>query len=338
MAWLGIDVGGANVKVADGQTFATTHAFALWKQPKELTLCLRQLIAESPPCDHVVATMTGELADCFATKREGVQHILLALEEAAASRHLRVYTSDGRFVTAAVARRDPMIVAAANWHALACFAARFTNHPRALLVDVGSTTTDILPLDRAALAALGTTDTQRLAAGALLYTGVSRSPVCAVARRVPYRDHVVPLAQELFATMRDVYLLLGELPEDPTDCETADGRAATKAQARTRLGRMICAEDVEFHHKDAAVFAESVAEDHASLVAAALRPWLEEDVALDVIVSGAGEFLARRALTEAGHRGDVISMARKLGAQISHAATAHALAVLAREGRAGEQP
>ena len=211
MAWLGLDVGGANVKVADGDSFATTHAFALWKHPEELTLCLRQLIAESPPCDHVVATMTGELADCFANKNEGVQHILSALEEAVASRHLRVYTSDGRFVTAAVAHRNPATVAAANWHALARFAVRFVDHPRALLVDIGSTTTDILPLDSNALDAVGTTDTQRLASGALLYTGISRSPVCAIARRVPYRDHVVPIAQELFATMRDVYLLLGDL-------------------------------------------------------------------------------------------------------------------------------
>jgi probable H4MPT-linked C1 transfer pathway protein len=331
MAWLGIDVGGANLKVADGATFAATHPFALWKQPDDLPLRLRQVIAESPPCDHVVATMTGELADCYANKMEGVERILSALEEAVASRHLRIYACDGRFVTAAVAHRQPATVAAVNWHALARFVARFTRHPQALVVDIGSTTTDILPLDETQLAGIPTTDTQRLASGSLLYTGVSRSPVCAVARRTPYRNDVVPVAQELFATVRDVYLLLGDLPEDPTDSNTADGKAATKAMARVRMGRMLCADETEFHHKDAAIFAQSVAEDHTALVAEALRAWLENDAEADVVLSGCGEFLARRALKEAGHQGKVISLVRELAAPTSSAATAHALAVLARE-------
>ena len=166
-----------------------------------------------------------------------------------------------------------------------------------------------------------------------MYTGVMRSPVCAVARKVPYRDVVLPVAQELFATMKDVYLLMGDVPEDPTDCETADGKPATKAMARARLGRMICADEPEFHHKDAAICAESIAEDHVAMIAEALRPWLGDDRAAQVIISGAGEFLARKALQTAGHQGAVTSLTKELGSQTSSAATAHALAVLASEGR-----
>lgn len=334
MAWLGIDVGGANVKVSDGKQFAATHAFAMWKDPDGLPQQLRQVIAESPMCDHVAASMTGELADCFASKRDGVHHILAALEDAAASRHLRVYSSRGRFVTAAVARRNPVDVAAANWHALARFASRFTGHSRALLVDIGSTTTDILPLDSTALDAVGRTDTLRMASGALLYTGVVRSPVCAVGRKTPYREHLLPIAHEVFATMRDVYILLGDLSEDLADSNTADGTPATKANSRARLGRMICADEAEFHHKDAAVLAESLAEDHGSFVAAALGPWLEENAETDVVISGCGEFLARRALKKAGHKGDVISLNQELGGQMSTAATACALVALADESLA----
>ncbi len=247
MSWLGIDIGGANLKFADGVDFAATHAFELWKSPELLTDRLRQLLAESPPSDHVVATMTGELADCFENKTDGVLHIVQALESAAAGRHLRFYSTDGRFVTAQFAINHPMKVAASNWHALARFVERLTRpDTTGILVDIGSTTTDIVPIVPDPCGVCGATDTQRLGAGSLIYTGVSRSPVCAVAQYVPYRGQRLPVAQEWFATMRDVYTLSGDLPEDSHDYGTADRRPATKAAARRRLGRVICATNRNF--------------------------------------------------------------------------------------------
>ena len=76
IGWLALDIGGANIKVADGLGFAATTAFSLWREPTRLTDALRAVLAGSPPADHLAVTMTGELADCFATKAEGVQKIL----------------------------------------------------------------------------------------------------------------------------------------------------------------------------------------------------------------------------------------------------------------------
>src|SRR5438132_14083158 len=84
MNWLALDIGGANLKVADGRGFAASRPFPLWQTPQHLAVALRSLIAESPPADHLAATMTGELADCFATKAEGVRFIVDAFVEAAA--------------------------------------------------------------------------------------------------------------------------------------------------------------------------------------------------------------------------------------------------------------
>ena len=47
------------------------------------------------------------------------------------------------------------------------------------------------------------------------------------------------VAAELFATTLDVYLTLGLIREDATDCDTANGRPATRAFARARLARML---------------------------------------------------------------------------------------------------
>jgi len=56
----------------------------------------------------------------------------------------------------------------------------------ALLIGMGSTTTDIIPIVAAAVAARGYTDAERLATGELGYAGLVRSLAFASASRVPF--------------------------------------------------------------------------------------------------------------------------------------------------------
>lgn len=332
MKWLAMDIGGANIKVADGQGYASSHGFRLWVDSAMLAQQLRTMIAESPGCDHLVVTMTGELADCFETKSEGVRYILDAVQEAADGRHTRVYLNDGRLVTLAVAQSNPLLAGSSNWHALARFACRFAPHGVSLLIDIGSTTSDIIPLQDGRPVNLGTTDTDRLLHGELVYTGVERSPLCGVVSSVPYRGQLCPVAQEVFATTRDVYILLGKLPEHPTDTNTADGRPATRRQARIRLGRMLAATEEQFNHRDAVVIAEAVADVQAAqIVAAAKRVRSRVGTPARVIISGHGEFLARRVVEQMPILAPVTSLSTEFGASVSRSAPAHALAVLARE-------
>ena len=176
--------------------------------------------------------MTGELADCFATKTEGVEFIIAALQKAADGRHTRLYLTNGALVAPAIALRTPLLAAASNWHALARFAGSLTDGGPALLIDIGTTTCDLIPIVDGRPAAVGQTDTDRLQSGELVYTGVERSPLCAVVGRAPYRGAMCPLAQEFFATTWDVYLTLGALPEQPQCTHTANHRPATRAGAR----------------------------------------------------------------------------------------------------------
>src|SRR5438477_275211 len=78
-AVLGLDVGGANLKAAHTDGTARSRPFALWKEPAALAERLRSLRGEFPAFDRLAVTMTGELCDCFATRREGVRHILNAV-------------------------------------------------------------------------------------------------------------------------------------------------------------------------------------------------------------------------------------------------------------------
>lgn len=333
MNWLALDIGGANLKLADGKGYADFRPFALWREPENLAHQLRTLISEAPPCDHLAATMTGELADCFATKSDGVRFILEALKEAADGRHTRIYLTDGAMVAPQMAMTNPELAAASNWHALAAFASRYVKQETGLLIDIGSTTCDLIPLADGRPVISGITDTARLLSGELVYTGVERSPVFGLADTVPYRGQACPMAQELFATSLDVYLILGDLPEQPENTHSADGRPATRQAARDRLARSVCADRQSFNDQDSRDVAVALAHSQQDRICRAARGVLDaQPLPLStVVLSGQGEFLARRVADQFDFSPKCVSLTEELGPEISRCGPAHALAVLARE-------
>ncbi len=183
------------------------------------------------------ATMTGELADAFPSRAEGVARLAEILARAIAPVPLRLYGGRAGFVDPAGAAAHADSIASANWHAAAALAGRSV--PDALLVDMGSTTTDLIPVAAGHPAGAGYTDAERLACGELVYTGLVRTPVMALCQRAPFAGAWTPLANELFATAADVYRLLGELPEGADQMPSADGREKTAAASRARLARMV---------------------------------------------------------------------------------------------------
>lgn len=332
--WLGLDVGGAYLKVADGRQYAAARFFPLWRDVGRLGEELADLLAAAPRAETLAVTMTGELADCFETKAEGVRTILDELTMAAAGRRIWVYMLDGRLVEQSEAAECPSDAAASNWHALARFAGRYAPRGGALLIDVGSTTTDLVPLADGKPAARGRTDPARLLHGELVYTGVLRSPVCGLLTALPWQGQLCPVAHEFFATTFDAFLILGDLPEDVGNTQTADGRPATRAAARDRLARSICADREMFDWSDAEAAATAIARAQLARLGIAAQRVLRRMAGPPetVIVSGQGEFVARRLLERLRLAAPIVSLADELGPVVSRAATAHALAVIAAEG------
>ncbi len=333
MQWLALDIGGANLKVADGQQYAVSQSFPLWQKHRQLTDALRNLLIAAPRADQLAVTMTGELADCFTTRSEGVQFILNAMTTAAEQRPIKIYSQRDGLISTKKALKSPLDVAAANWHALASFAGRLAPTGFALLIDMGSTTTDIIPLVAGRCEAIGKNDVERMIAGELVYAGVERTPVSSLVSTLPFRGDHVPVASELFATTRDVYLMLGDLDPQPSDLATANGKPATKSYARDRLAHLFCLDRDSFEDKDAHEAAEAVDRQLTGRVATALAQVTGRfDETLEtVIVSGQGEFFVRRLLERLRIRCRIVSLEQELGKSISRCAPAHALAVLARE-------
>lgn len=333
MSIVALDIGGANLKAADGLGYARSRPFALWRTPELLAVELQRLIGEAPHCDRLAVTMTGELADCYATKAIGVLSILNAVESAAAGRPIVVYLATGEWATVVDAREMPLLAAASNWRALATYANRFASSWPALLIDMGSTTADIVPLDKSGPCPGGLTDPERLITGELVYTGIERTPVSAIVQRLPWRGETCPVASELFATSADAYLLLGEIPEDSQSIDTADGRPMTRVAAHARMARMICADPTMFTEADAQAAASAVRDAQLAMLENAVRNVSARlgQQPQTLILSGQGEFLLRQLAARLSWRCEVLSLTNELGADVSRCAPAHALAVLARE-------
>ena len=295
-SWMALDIGGANIKATHTAGPARTLPFELWKRPDDLRLVLAALAATFPACDRVALTMTAELCDCYPTKQVGVNAVLDAVLDAFPRQAIAVWGVDGHFHDVSAIQRQPALAAASNWLALATLVARLVSDDVGLLIDIGTTTTDLIPLDHGQAAARGRTDTERLQNGELVYAGIRRTPVCALATELSYRDIPTGLAAELFASTLDIYLTLDEIPADAKDLSTADGRPATKAASRDRLARMIGTDRDTFTDDDALAFAQAADDALLARLESAAARACRATIGHPrfAIVAGSGEFLARR--------------------------------------------
>jgi probable H4MPT-linked C1 transfer pathway protein len=329
---VGWDIGGVNTKVAraaGGQVLAArAQPYEIQRDPGALGGLLRALADEvgAEPGDVHAVTMTAELSQLFRTKREGVWFVLDAVRRAFPESCVRVFAVDGRFLELEEARHAPLLVAASNWVATAQVVSEV--YPDALLIDVGTTTADIVPIVGGVVAALGRTDPERLASGELVYTGALRTPVEAIVHSVPLAGGLAGVSAEGFALAGDVHLWRGDLAAADYTVPTPDGRPASPEFAGERLARVVCADRELLDDAAVGAIADHVAAAQAEQITAAVRRVVTRHPSLDVaVVTGLGEFLAAAAARRAGLV--VRRLAERLGDAAARCAPAAAVALLA---------
>ncbi len=245
VAQVGWDIGGAHVKVAtvdaSGRVVAAVQVpCALWRGLDQLERALEQALAELPPAAaqaRHAATMTGELADLFADREEGVRRIVETLQQRFGAARLRLFAGERGFLDPEQALSAPASVASANWLATVQLIAGRIGE--ALLVDIGSTTTDLVAVHNGRVEATGRSDFERLLSGELVYTGVVRTALMSISDAIEFEGLRVPLMAEHFATTADVYRLTGELDERCDQHPSADGAEKSPQASARRLARMI---------------------------------------------------------------------------------------------------
>lgn len=302
---IGWDIGGVNTKVArvaGGRLLGVrSRPFEIQRAPDALAPLLRDLAREvgAASDDRHAVTMTAELSQFFRTKADGVRFVLDAAGAAFPDAVLRVLDTAGRFVTPEAAGAAPLTVAASNWMATAAAVAR--RHPDAILLDTGSTTTDIIPIVGGQVAAAGRTDPDRLASGELVYTGAVRTPVEAIVRAVPWRGASARVSAEGFALAGDAHLWLGTLDPAAYEVTPPDGRPATRACAGERLCRVVCADASMTDAAGITAIAEAVARGQVAQIRDGLAAVRARHPTLRAaVVAGLGAWLAAEAARAEG--------------------------------------
>lgn len=293
----GWDVGGAHLKVAQADAAGRLALVAqepcrLWLGLHELLAAIERLRPRLAPSPRHAMTMTGELADVFPDRAAGVAALAAAMAEALARADLLAYAGPLGLVPLAQAAAHVREVSSANWHASARLAAERLG--AGLLVDVGSTTTDVVPFADGRVAALAWSDEERLGAEELVYTGVTRTPVMALGDRVPFAGARQPLMAELFATAADVHRLTGELAAGADQHPPADGRGTSDEESAGRLARMLGRDRASAPMAHWRGLARHLAERQRRLVADAIERALSRGLLGDdapLVGAGVGRFL-----------------------------------------------
>ena len=344
----GWDIGGAHVKTCrlqGGEVIDVAQwACPLWQGMDQLAAVLQAAHARWPglgAAQHAV-TMTGEMVDLFANREDGVRRIAAELAQrllpgTSSSGAMHFYAGDAGWCSSAEVATHWEAIASANWlatarHAALCIEKNDRNHDHndGILVDIGSTTTDLIAFKDGRVLTTSRTDAQRLASGELVYHGVVRTPLCALAQRIDWRGVHHNVMNEFFATTADVYRLTGELNTAHDLHPSADNAPKDTLATCQRLARMVGLDQRDAAASDWLDFARSWrAAQVAELGGQLRRVMAAHSLSRNAVVvsAGCGDFLVADMLTQArigggggdGSGGEVLAYGRDIARVSAHA-------------------
>ncbi len=298
---IGWDIGGAHLKAvllnADGELLSTLQvACPLWRGLDNLQTAIDMVLKafETDPnqTKHAI-TMTGELVDLFINRHEGVNSIAQCAVQLL-GQYCQFYAANKGFITIEKVEKNTGYIASTNWHASASLIAHYC--PDAIWLDIGSTTSDMIAIESGKVLSSALSDASRLQQDMLVYTGVIRTPVMALAQKLALEKVETNVMAEFFASMADVYRLTGELHEKYDLAETADGKGKSQLESARRLARMV---GYDFEDKAMDVWIElafSCRNAQLMQLKAAILKHIKPDMPL--IGAGAGSFLVKALAQE----------------------------------------
>jgi hypothetical protein len=338
---VGIDVGGANTKVATSDaSFIKSIYTPLWKNKAVLYKALSEVkhemvvVAEKRVEERlngmsldVGAVMTGELCDCFNTKKEGVVYIKNCVD--AIFGDIKFLDTACDFKDGVAVDENPLAFSSTNWLASAQFISK--EYRDAILVDIGSTTTDVIPIVEGEVKAKRS-DLERLKSGELIYSGVLRTNVSCLLTKVKIKGEEYRTSSELFAITADAYLTLGYITEGDYSCESPDGYTFEKEKresvkkAMRRLARVVCSDLEEIGEEGAFSIAKQVKNAQINELIASMEQMKREYGLKKVISAGIGDFIGNKAATSLDM--DFLPLSSLYGKEISAAFPAYSVAKL----------
>jgi len=322
---LGLDIGGANTKVAlltyqdDKIVNSSSNVvyFPFWEKAiKDIPVMLESIIlnlidrTEIKSKDDIVfisITITAELSDAFQTKREGILKILRSLGEVFEHNKLFFINTESEFVDFKTARSNPLSIAAANWVSTSLFLGEFVS--QCILIDAGSTTIDIIPIQFSNPITIGKDDISRLVNHELIYTGGLRATIPSITHFVPYKEQMIRISFEKFALVSDVHRILENISEDEYINDTADNRSKSLEDCYSRLARIICMDIESISKEDLYKIAQYIYDKQLDIISKEIQEFFNSLTnrksefkinPLFVITGLSADFLIQRSLENLG--------------------------------------
>jgi hypothetical protein len=340
---LALDIGGANIKAAIIKTqnanligYRTLiEYFPFWKKNKnQLQNILQKIkknLTKSILLDGIGVTITAELADSFRTKKDGIKFVLDSVIDVFANFQKFVVDVEANLLFVEDALEKPYKVASANWAATGWMISKLIKN--CIIIDVGSTTTSIIPIVNGKISAQGKTDLEKLQNGELIYTGALRTNVATIVDWIPINGIVTKVSSELFAQSGDIHLILDNINKDDYITETSDNRGKTKVESMIRLARVVCADIEMLTEQQITDMAQFVYEKQIDQIAEGLkqvskriRKFTQES--LNLVVTGLGrKFLAKKAAEKIGYQ-NIIDIEEYLGDKSAIESTSIAVALM----------
>lgn len=335
---VGLDIGGANVKInaivmTDSGEFRLIHYFN------------RQMLVDN--FDHVLntfkndfkvnfdvvgVTTTGEYGIIFPRLKDGIIFFKEKISNFFKQPTYWMNLSGDMIKLGEL--NDPYDVVASNWVATSLFVGEYICRD-CILVDSGSTTTDIIPISKGRPVNKSRFDYERLASGNLVYTGGINTHVGCITNKLILNEVETNLSSEYFATAGDIHYILGHI--NSLTYRNYLGRFpgySNPDECYTRLAHMICADDKLISRETILDMAKQVYEKQLNQISESIkRVYLESRAYYDkkpaIVTTGmCSDFLVKPAAKKAGFV-EIISVGEKMGTDISITTPSFAVAVLA---------
>ncbi len=340
---LGFDIGGANIKAGFIKTQnaklieqrTLIEYFPFWKKNKnelqEILYKITKNLSKSILLDGVGVTITAELSDAFKTKKEGIKFVLDSIIDVFANVPKFVVDVKANLISPEDALEKPYSTASANWAATGWMISKLIKN--CIVIDVGSTTTSIIPVVNGKIAAKGETDLEKLQNGELVYTGLLRTNVATIVNWIPINEIITNVSSELFAQSGDIHLLLDNIKEEDYITETSDNRGKTKIESMARLARVVCADTKMLTVEQIMDMAKFLYDKQIDQIAQGLKQVTQRirtltQEKLNLVVTGLGRnFLAKEAAKKIGYE-NIIDMEEYLGEKSVIESTSIAVALM----------
>ncbi len=234
MKIIGWDIGGAHIKaikidfkkknVKKEQIYSP-----VWKNISYLKKSIKLLKKKLGKSDFHAVTMTAELSDIFFNRYVGTKYIINLTSKLFSKNNVYFYNYKKNFLKKKNAIKETSSINSMNWHASANLLSKYISN--CLLIDIGSTTTDIIPIKNGKIVSKGSNDSKRLKNKELLYLGALRTPITALEKHknIIYED---------FSNVADIYRILGKIPKKLDKIPTQDNKKKDKHSSARRLARV----------------------------------------------------------------------------------------------------